>query len=113
MGWGKYSFVRVEIFMESFTISNLHLTHRELYGTEMLLLFQKWKDTTNHRFDETMSEGILVKRILTELNLPKGAITYLGRGCNGVKRRYSIPHLKEMFQLVPEELLDYDHDQVI
>jgi len=97
----------LEAFMESFVIDNLHLPYRDLYGVEMLTYFHRWKVETNHTFDENLSEGMLVKRILTELKLPEDAITKLGRGKKGKKRRYDIELLKKALDINEKELLDY------
>ena len=91
----------LEIFLEHFTINNRDAAGGELnlYGTEMLQHFRKWKEDTGYAFDEKISEGILVKRLLTELKLPTDTITKLGRGKRGIKRRYDITKLKTRFNI--------------
>jgi hypothetical protein len=89
----------LEIFMEHFTMNNKDNETLELYGTQMLQYFRKWKEETGYAFDEKMSEGILVKRLLTELKLPVDTIVKLGRGKKGIKRSYNISKLKQRFSI--------------
>jgi len=89
----------LECFLENFTIKNRDTPYMDLYGTQMLQHFRKWKEDTGYSFDEKISEGVLVKRLLTELKLPADAITKLGRGSKGIKRRYDIVKLKQRFQI--------------
>ena len=92
----------LEIFLENFTINNRDAPNGEmnLYGTQMLQYFRKWKEETGYAFDEKISEGILVKRLLTELKLPADTITKLGRGKKGIKRRYDMVKLKARFGIL-------------
>jgi len=92
----------LEIFLEHFTINNRDAPNGEmnLYGTQMLQHFRKWKEETGYAFDEKISEGILVKRLLTELKLPANTITKLGRGKKGIKRRYDMVKLKARFGIL-------------
>jgi hypothetical protein len=92
----------LEIFLEHFTINNRDAPNGEmnLYGTQMLQHFRKWKEETGYAFDEKISEGILVKRLLTELKLPADTITKLGRGKRGIKRRYDMVKLKARFGIL-------------
>jgi hypothetical protein len=63
----------------------------------MLELFRNWKNDTGYSFDEKISEGTLIKRILLELKLPEEAIKPLGRNGKGIKRRYDINLLKKRY----------------
>jgi len=91
----------LEIFLEHFTMNNRDAPDGEmlLYGTQMLQHFRKWKEDSGYAFDEKISEGILVKRLLTELKLPTDTITKLGRGKKGIKRRYDMVKLKKRFNI--------------
>jgi len=89
----------LEIFMEHFTMNNKDNETMELYGTQMLQHFREWKAETGYAFDEKMSEGVLVKRLLTELKLPTDAIVKIGRGKKGIKRSYDISKLKQRFNI--------------
>jgi len=89
----------LEIFMENFTMNNKDEDTMELYGTQMLQHFRKWREETGYAFDEKISEGVLVKRLLTELKLPADAIVKLGRGKKGIKRSYNITKLKQRFNI--------------
>ena len=89
----------LEIFMEHFTMNHKDSETMELYGTQMLQHFRDWKGETGYAFDEKMSEGVLVKRLLTELKLPVDTITKLSRGKKGIKRSYNITKLKQRFNI--------------
>jgi len=89
----------LEIFMEHFTINNKDKSTMELYGTQILQHFRKWREETGYAFDEKISEGVLVKRLLTELKLPVDTIVKLGRGNKGIKRSYNIVKLKQRFNI--------------
>jgi len=91
----------LEIFLEHFTINNRDAPGGEmkLYGTQILQYFRKWKEETGYAFDEKISEGILVKRLLTEIKLPTDTITRIGRGNKGIKRRYDMVKLKARFNI--------------
>lgn len=87
----------LETFMESFTINHMDKEYVDYYGKNMLELFRNWKNDTGYSFDEKISEGTLIKRILLELKLPEEAIKPLGRNGKGIKRRYDINLLKKRY----------------
>jgi hypothetical protein len=89
----------LEIFLENFTINNRDKESVDLYGKEILALFRKWKEESGYSFDDKISEGTLVKRLLLELKLPKDTIVKLARGAKGIKRTYDIAKLRQRFNI--------------
>jgi hypothetical protein len=101
----------LEIFLEYFTMNNCDTPYKDLYGVEMLQHFRSWKELTKYAFDEKMSEGNLLKRLLTELNLPSDAITKLSRTNKGQKRRYDMAVLRKRFN-IPDDLEQDDLEEI-
>ncbi len=68
-------------------------------GTELLNEFRKWREATGYKFEDTMNEGVLLKKIKTECDLPDGAIERGARTKKGYKQTFNIKQLKQHFKL--------------
>lgn len=91
----------LEVFLENFTLKRMGENTVSLYGKDMLLLFRTWKDATGYAFDDKMNEATLLKRMLTELDLPVDTIVKLGRSGKGIQRKYDLTKLRKRFD-IPE-----------
>ena len=76
--------------MEYFVFHTLSTdtTQVDLFGAELLSIFEAWRMDTHSSFGERMNESTLIKKIKTEIDLPFDAIEELPRTAAGIKKRY-------------------------
>lgn len=89
----------IGIFLEAFTLQRIQLDECIITGTELLQEFRMWRDATGYKFEDTMNEGVLLKKLKIELNLPDGAIVAGKRTNKGFKQTFNIKLLKQYFKL--------------
>jgi hypothetical protein len=87
------------LFLESFTLQRTHLTEYIITGSDLLKEFRTWRETTGYTFDDKMNEGVLLKKIKTECNIPDNAIIRGARTKTGYKQSFNISILKTHFGL--------------
>jgi hypothetical protein len=102
----------LDIFMEHFTIIHRDRDSVEYYGKDLLSQFRSWKEEFGYSFDDKMSDGTLVKRLLLELKLPDGCMEKLGRSSKGIKRLYRIDLLRIKYKVPPSvtyQVVNHNH----
>lgn len=87
------------LFLEAFTLHRINLKECIITGAELLKEFKVWKETTGYEFSDRMNEGVLLKKIKTECNIPSSAITRGARTTIGYKQLINITMLKNHFGL--------------
>ena len=87
------------IFMESFTLNHTNSETCVMSGRDLLTEFKAWRDSTGYKFDDNMNEGVLLKKIKTECNLPEGAIERGLRTKHGYNQMINIILLKKHLKL--------------
>jgi len=88
------------LFLEAFILQRIHMESCDLYGTDLLKEFRSWREATGYKFEDNMNEGVLLKKIKTECNLPEDAIVRGNRnGRKGFKQTFNISVLKNHFKL--------------
>lgn len=89
----------IAIFLEQFTLQRIQLDECVITGSELLKEFRMWREETGYKFEDTMNEGVLLKKLKIELDLPEGAIVAGKRTNKGYKQTFNIKLLKTHFKL--------------
>lgn len=89
----------IGLFLETFILQNIQLDEYIITGTELLTKFRIWKEETGYKFEDNMNEGVLLKKLKIELNLPDGSIVTGKRTNKGFKQTFNIKLLKNHFKL--------------
>ena len=95
----EYTKNPLSVFLEQFTLNRLQLTECVMNGVGLLKEFRLWRETTGYKFEDNMNEGVLLKKIKTELNLPEDAIVKGKKTKDGYNQTFNIDILKKHFQL--------------
>jgi phage/plasmid-associated DNA primase len=87
------------VFLEAFTLQRMKMTECVMTGSDLLKEFRKWRETTGYKFEDNMNEGVLLKKIKTECDLPDGTFQKGNRTKSGFKQTINITALKTHFKL--------------
>lgn len=89
----------LNLFLEAFTLNRMGMTECIMTGNELLTEFKIWREGTGYKFDDHMNEGVLLKKIKTECELPDDTFQRGNRTKNGFKQTVNISMLKQHFKL--------------
>ena len=87
------------IFLEAFILQRINKDTCVMSGKELLKEFRLWREATGYKFEDNMNEGVLLKKIKTECDLPDEAIVRGNRTSDGYKQTFNISILKKHFNL--------------
>jgi len=89
----------MSIFLEAFTLQRIQMTECIMTGSDLLKEFRLWRETTGYKFEDNMNEGVLLKKIKTECDLPEETFQKGTRTKTGYKQTINISILKAHFKL--------------
>lgn len=89
----------ISIFLEAFVLQRIQMDEVVITGTDLLKEFRMWREATGYKFEDTMNEGVLLKKLKIELDLPEGSIVAGNRTKKGYKQTFNIKLLKTHFKL--------------
>ena len=87
------------LFLEAFALQRMKMTECVMTGSGLLKEFKSWRETTGYKFEDNMNEGVLLKEIKTECDIPDDIFTRGARTKNGYKQTINISALKTHFNM--------------